>query len=94
MSDYPNKELSGVGVTWQFCRYLDSLGGNTYANDYLDLVALGNMADMMSMTSIETKSLIFEGFKDKNITNPFIFEMSEKNSFSLKQIISLLQIII
>lgn len=85
MSDYPNKELSGVGVTWQFCRYLDLLGGNTYANDYLDLVALGNMADMMSMTSIETKSLIFEGFKDKNITNPFIFEMSEKNSFSLNK---------
>ena len=21
LSDYPNKELSGVGVTWQFCRY-------------------------------------------------------------------------
>ena len=40
---------------------------------------------MMSMTSIETKSLIFEGFKDKNITNPFIFEMSEKNSFSLNK---------
>lgn len=86
MSDYPNKELSGVGVTWQFCRYLDSLGGNTYANDYLDLVALGNVADMMSMTSIETKSLIFEGFKDKNIINPFIFEMSEKNSFSLNKV--------
>ena len=37
------------------------------------------------MTSIETKSLIFEGFKDKSITNPFIFEMSEKNSFSLNK---------
>ena len=41
MSDYPNKELSGVGVTWQFCRYLDMIGGNSYADNFLDLVALG-----------------------------------------------------
>ena len=24
LSDYPNKELSGVGVTYQFCKYLDN----------------------------------------------------------------------
>lgn len=40
-SDYPNKELSGVGVTWQFCRYLDSLLKQNFADQYLDLVALG-----------------------------------------------------
>lgn len=85
LSTYPNKELSGVGVTWQFCRYLDSIGGNDYANNYLDLVALGNMGDMMSMTSIETKTLIFEGFKEKNIKNPFIYEMAQKNSFPLSK---------
>ena len=41
---YSNKELSGVGVVWQFCRALDDSGngeGKTTANDYLDLVALG-----------------------------------------------------
>lgn len=85
MSNYPNKELSGVGVTWQFCRYLDMLGGNSYAEDYYDLVALGNMADMMSMKSIETKHLIHKGFKSENIKNPFIFEMAEKNNFSLSK---------
>lgn len=85
LSDYPNKELSGVGVTWQFCRYLDELGGDNFANDYLDLVALGNMGDMMSMTSIETKTLIFEGFKERNIKNPFIYEMAQKNSFPLSK---------
>ena len=42
LSDYPNKELSGVGVTWQFCRYLDRLLGTSYADYYIDLVALGN----------------------------------------------------
>ena len=83
LSDYPNKELSGVGVTWQFCRYLDSLLKTNYADKYLDLVALGNMADMMSLKSIETKHLILKGLEDKNILNPFIFEMAQKNKFSL-----------
>ena len=32
LSDYPNKELSGVGVIWQFCRYIDSLFGFDYAD--------------------------------------------------------------
>lgn len=41
LSDYPNKELSGVGVVWQFCRYIDSLMNTGYAENYLDLVALG-----------------------------------------------------
>ena len=83
LSNYPNKELSGVGVTWQFCRYLDNLLQTHYADKYLDLVALGNMADMMSLKSIETKHLILKGFEDKNILNPFIFEMAQKNKFSL-----------
>ena len=85
LSIYPNKDLSGVGVTWQFCRHLDTLGGNNYADNYLDLVALGNMADMMSLRSIETKTLIFEGFKEKNIKNPFIYHMIQKNEFALKK---------
>lgn len=83
LSDYPNKELSGVGVTWQFCRFLDRLSNTNHANKYLDLVALGNMADMMSLKSIETKHLILKGFEEDNITNPFIYEMAQKNSYSL-----------
>jgi single-stranded-DNA-specific exonuclease len=63
LSDYPNKHLSGAGVTWQFCRYLDELFNSNYANNYLDLVALGNDADMMSLRSFETKHLIQKGFK-------------------------------
>ena len=83
LSDYPNKYLSGVGVTWQFCRYIDKIMNNSKANEYLDLVALGNMADMMSMRSIETKHLINKGFKEENLKNPFIYGMAEKNSYSL-----------
>ena len=41
LSDYPNKFLSGAGVVWQFCKYLDSLLNKDNADNYLDLVALG-----------------------------------------------------
>lgn len=81
LSDYPNKDLSGVGVTWQFCRYIDSIMKTSYADKYLDLVALGNLADMMSLKSYETKYLINKGFK--NIKNPFIYYMAQKNAFKL-----------
>ena len=82
LSDYPNKELSGVGVTWQFCRYIDSLLGENKADKYIDLVSLGNMADMMSLTSLETKHLILKGLN--YVTNPFFKGMVEKNAFSIK----------
>lgn len=83
LSDYPNKNLSGVGVTWQFCRYIDTLMGTSYADEYIDLVALGNCADMMDTRSIETKHLINKGFKQENLKNPFIYEMANKNHFKL-----------
>jgi single-stranded-DNA-specific exonuclease len=82
-SDYPNKQLSGVGVTWQFCRYLDTLLDKDFANQYLDLVALGNTADMQSLQSIETKHLINKGFEPDNIHNPFIYSIWQKNQFKL-----------
>jgi len=50
---------------------LDKLLSTNYANNYLDLVALGNCADMMSLTSKETKHLINKGFQQ--VTNPFFF---------------------
>lgn len=83
LSDYPNKQLSGVGVTWQFCRYIDSLLGTSNAEQYLDLVALGLTADMMSLLSYETKHLINKGFEPKNIHNPFIYSIWQKNQFKL-----------
>lgn len=83
LSDYPNKDFSGAGVTWQFCRYIDSLMKKNYAEEYIDLVALGNCADMMDTRSIETKHIINKGFKQENLKNPFIYEMANKNHFKL-----------
>lgn len=82
LSDYPNKNFSGAGVVWQFCRYLDKLLKVSNADNYLDLVALGNCADMMSMTSIETKHIINKGFQ--NLKNPFFASLAKKNEYSMK----------
>ena len=81
LSDYPNKDFSGAGITWQFCRFLDKLVGSNNSDNYIDLVALGNCGDMMSLKSIETKHIINKGFK--NIQNPFFYYMADKNSYSL-----------
>lgn len=85
LCDYPNKHFCGAGITWQFCRYLDSLMGIDNAKNYLDLVALGNISDMMSLRSIETKHLIFKGFEPKNIHNPFIARMMDKQEYSMSK---------
>jgi single-stranded-DNA-specific exonuclease len=82
-SEYRNKDAAGVHVTWQFCRYLDKTLNKNYADDFLDLVALGDTSDMMSLLSIETKHLINKGFRPENVKNPFIYNMWQKNKFKL-----------
>lgn len=86
LSSYPNKELSGVAVVWQFCRYIDKLMNVKYANDFLDLVALGLTGDMMSLKSLETKYLVSKGFLKESIKNPFIEYILDKNSFPLSKV--------
>jgi single-stranded-DNA-specific exonuclease len=66
---YPNKELSGVGVVYKFLQALDDVNLEDKADSYLDLVALGNIADMMDIRVYETKRLIDKGLIHKNIKN-------------------------
>lgn len=83
LPQYPNKDLSGVGVVYQFCRYLDKIYNVSYADNYLDLVALGLDGDMMSLRSLETRRLISKGLEPNRIINPFIYGMWQKNNFKL-----------
>lgn len=79
LDNYPNKTLSGVGMVYKFCSYLDSLLNLNVANYFLDLVAVGMVADMMDMRSFETKELIRRGFAQ--IRNPFIKGVIDKDQF-------------
>ena len=78
---YKNKDLCGAGVTWQFCRYYDSIKGTNYADEYIDLAALGIISDMMSMLSLENRYIVHTGLN--NINNYFFKALCEKQSFSM-----------
>lgn len=53
--NYPNKDLCGAGVVFRFLQALDDENWNEYADNYLDLVALANISDVMDMRSFETR---------------------------------------
>lgn len=79
---YPNKSLSGVGVVYKFCQYIDKFLGKNYADELLDLVAIGMVADMMDLRDFETRELISLG--TAKLRNPFIVNFVEAQSYSLK----------
>ena len=78
---YKNKALCGAGVTWQFCRFCDEITGTDYANEFIDLAALGIVSDMMSMLELENRYIVHTGFA--NIKNYFFKALCEKQSFSM-----------
>ena len=79
--NYNNKELTGAGVTWQFCRYVDSEYNYNYSNDLMDLAALGICGDMGSVLSLENRYIMKEGFS--HIKNDFFKVLVEKQSYSM-----------
>ena len=86
LCDYPTKSLSGVGMVYKFCSYIDELMNVDFADQFLDLVALGMIADMMDLRDFETRHLITKGLE--NIRNPYFKGMVDKQSYSLKDGIS------
>ena len=78
---YQNKELTGAGVTYQFCRLLDDIVGLNSANNYIDLAALGICADMGSMATLENRYICYTGFK--NVKNSFFKAVIDKQSYSM-----------
>lgn len=92
--NYPNKALSGVGVVYKFFEYFESriedYGGlvgsfpeiGHPSQNYLDLVALGEISDVMNMTSLENRWICDYGLS--HINNRFFKEIVEKQEFSLK----------
>lgn len=91
LSDYPNKSLAGTGVTWQFCRYIDSILDRNNADKYIDIVGMTQISDMMDLRNIETRTLVTLGTKYDNLENPFIAGMADKNAYSLRKMANLQQ---
>ena len=81
-TQYENKTLSGVGVVYKFCQYIDKFLGKNYADELLDLVAIGMVSDMMDLRNFETRELISLGVN--KLRNPFIVNFVDAQSYSLK----------
>ena len=81
LCDYANKALCGAAIVYKFCCYIDNIMNMDYANNYIDLVALALVADMMDLREYETKHLINAGLK--KVANPYFKGMTIKNEYSL-----------
>ena len=80
--DYSNKTLCGAGVVYKFCEVLDDKLGIRQAENYLDLVALGEIADVMDRTDVETNYIMIHGLE--SITNKGFKALLNAQAFSLK----------
>lgn len=58
-----DKAMTGVGITYKFTKLLDKYYGVNYADDYLDLVALGMIGDRADTVNLQTRYLILKGLK-------------------------------
>ena len=67
--NYSNPHLSGSGVCWKFVSYADYMFGTNYADDLIDLAAIGIIADVCSVgsESMENREICDKGFK--HVTN-------------------------
>lgn len=69
-SKITDKAMTGVGVTYKFTKLLDKYYGVNYADDYLDLVALGMIGDRADTVNLQTRYLILKGLEQiRNKTN-------------------------
>ena len=82
-NNYSNKSLCGAGIVYKFCEVLDDMLGIQQAQEYLDLAALGEIADVMDRTTSETNYIMLEGLK--HIKNKGFQTLLESQSFSLKE---------
>lgn len=84
---YDNKSLCGSGVVYKFLKALDDRLWNEYADDFLDLFALGNISDVMDMRSYETRYLTDLGLK--NIQNKFLKALIKAQEYSMNDIVNI-----
>lgn len=78
---YKNKELTGAGVVYQFCRACDEKLGQKWADDYMDLAAWGIIGDMGSVIELENRYIIKYGLS--HVKNVFFKYLLEKQAYSI-----------
>ena len=82
--NFSNKNLSGVGIVYMFIKAMDEayFANDQIHRDYLDLTAIGIIADAMNMTSLGNNYIAYYGLN--NIKSKFIQELAAKQSRGIK----------
>lgn len=81
-----DKAMTGVGITYKFTKLLDRYYGVNYADDYLDLVALGMIGDRADTMNLQTRYLILKGLdqiREKTNKNKFIRTLVDAQMYSM-----------
>lgn len=76
-----NKSLCGAGVVYKFVTAMSEYVLEDEPIEYMDLNAIANIADVMDMTSKETRYYTYKGLSE--INNPFIKSLIEVKSFEI-----------
>lgn len=80
--EYSNKGCCGASVTLEFCRALDEMYWEDISDNFLDLVAVGNVCDIMPLTEFETRAIVNEGLEQ--INNKMLKQIIKAQDFSMK----------
>ena len=87
MCDYPNKNFCGAGIVYKFLKAVDEELWEDYADKMLDIVALGNISDVMDMRECETRYYVDFGLT--KIRSKLFKALIEKQSYSMKDIVNI-----
>ena len=87
-----DKAMTGVGITYKFTKLLDKYYGVNYADDYLDLVALGMIGDRADTINLQTRYLILKGLeqiRNKVNKNKLISVLVDAQMYSMNNKITI-----
>lgn len=82
LDDYPNKNISGVGVVHNFTKAYDREFGFDYSDSFYDLNAVGIIGDMIEITTPEAVYIVQRGMSE--INSPFLKALYAKQDYSMK----------
>lgn len=85
-TNYQNKNCCGASVTLEFCRALEEFYWADICDNYLDLVAVANVCDVMLISEHETRAIINEGLA--RINNKMLQEIIKAQEFSMKGVVN------
>lgn len=90
MCDYPNKNFCGGGIVYKFLKAVDDELWENCADDFLDMVALSNISDVMDMREFETRYYVNTGLN--KIRSKVFKALIDKQSYSMKDVVNIISV--